>query len=137
VVIRAASEQDLAAIAEIQAAAPEASQWAPRDYLVYECLVARREHSVVGFIVARSVADQEWEILNLAVAPQARRQGVGRELLGDILARHRGEFFLEVRESNTPARRFYEEFGFRAVTHRLQYYSNPVETAVVMKLYSC
>jgi len=69
--------------------------------------------------------------------PQVRRQGIGRELLGDILARHRGQFFLEVRESNLPARRFYARFGFREVTRRLRYYSNPVETAIVMKLYSC
>ena len=99
-VIRAASEQDLPAIAAIQSAAPEASQWSSRDYLTYECRVAQVENAVVGFLVARPVADREWEILNLAVAPAARRQGIGRQLLGDILARHPGEFFLEVRESN-------------------------------------
>ena len=136
-VIRAASEQDLPAIAAIQSAAPEASQWSPRDYLTYECRVAEVETGVVGFLVARGVADHEWEILNLAVAPEVRRQGIGRQLLGDILARHSGEFFLEVRESNMPARQFYEYAGFRVITRRLQYYSNPEESAIVMKLLSC
>ena len=136
-VIRAASEQDLPAIADIQSASPEASQWNPRDYLTYECRVAEEERAVVGFIVARPVAGMEWEILNLAVAPGARRRGIGRQLLGDILARHAGDFFLEVRESNAPAQRFYEYAGFRVITRRLQYYDNPEEQAIVMKLFSC
>jgi len=137
VVIRAASEQDLPAIADIQSAVPEASQWNPCDYLTYECRVAEEGGAVVGFIVARPVAGREWEILNLAVAPRVRRQGIGRQLLGDVLARHAGDFFLEVRESNIPARQFYEYVGFRAITKRLQYYCNPVESAIVMKLLSC
>ena len=136
-VIRAASEQDLPAIADIQSAAPEASQWNPRDYLIYECRVAEAESTVGGFIVVRPVAEREWEILNLAVAPGERRRGIGRQLLSDIVTRHAGEFFLEVRESNTPARQFYEYAGFRAITRRLQYYRDPVETAIVMKLFSC
>ena len=135
-VIRDASEQDLPAIAEIQSVAPEASRWNPGDYLTFECLVAEQEGMVVGFVVARPVAGRECEILNLAVAPGVRRRGIGRQLLGDLLQRHPGEFFLEVRESNQAARQFYHRFGFRAITKRLQYYTNPVETAIVMKLYS-
>ena len=136
-VIRAASELDVPAIADIQSAAPESSQWNPRDYLTYECRVAEGMNGVVGFVVARALAGREWEILNLAVAPGERRQGIGRALLGDMLARHSGEFFLEVRESNMLARRFYECVGFQIVTKRLQYYSNPGESAIVMKLFSC
>ena len=124
-------------MAEIQSAAPEASQWNPGDYLTYECRVAEEATAVVGFIVARPVAEREWEILNLAVAEGARRRGIGRQLLSDILARHAGEFFLEVRESNAPARRFYEYAGFKAITRRLQYYPDPIEDAIVMKLFSC
>jgi len=113
-----------------------ASQWNPGDYLTFECQVAEREGQVVGFVVARAAAG-ECEILNLAVAPEARRQGVGRELLTNLLSRHPGEFFLEVRESNQAALRFYEFLGFRKITERLQYYANPVEPAIVMKLFSC
>jgi ribosomal-protein-alanine N-acetyltransferase len=134
--VRTATEADLPAISEIQASAPEASQWNPRDYLAYECRVAERDSLVLGFLVVRAVAEREWEILNLAVAPGVRRQGVGRQLLSDVLERHTGECFLEVRESNEAARRFYERLGFRTVTRRLQYYANPPETAIVMKLYS-
>ena len=67
----------------------------------------------------------------------ARRRGIGRHLLGDLLARHAGEFFLEVRESNFAARRFYEYAGFQEIAKRLQYYTNPIEAAIVMKLFSC
>ena len=135
-IIRAATEQDLPAIAEIQASAADAAQWKPGDYLSYECRVAERDDLVLGFLVVRAVAEREWEILNLAVAPGVRRQGIGRQLLSDALERHTGECFLEVRESNEAARRFYERLGFRTVTRRLQYYANPPETAIVMKLYS-
>ena len=135
-IVRAAAEQDLAAIALIQSLAPEASQWNPRDYLVFETRVAVRDGSVKGFIVARRVVDSEWEILNLAVAPEARRQGIGRQLLGEILSTGRGSFYLEVRESNTAARQFYERAGFMVVTKRLRYYSNPEETAIVMNFHS-
>ena len=136
-IIRAASEQDLAAIAEIQSASPEASQWNPGDYLTFECFVAEEAGSVIGFIVARPVGGGEFEILNLAVAPAMRRQGIGRQLLGYVQTRHPGAVFLEVRESNQAARRFYGRLGFQVITKRLQYYANPVESAIVMKLYSC
>lgn len=137
VTVRAASERDLPAIAEIQAGAPEASQWNPRDYLAYDCRVAEVEGAVVGFVVVRAVATSEWEILNLAVAAGARRQGIGRLLLRGVLAGCSGEFFLEVRETNTTGRRFYERLGFKVVTRRLRYYANSEEAAIVMKLYSC
>ena len=135
-IIRAATEADLPAIAEIQASAPEASQWSPRDYLAYDCRVAERDSLVLGFLVVRAVAEGEWEILNLAVAPGVRRQGVGRNLVSDLLIRCSGEFFLEVRESNESARRFYAQLGFKMITKRLQYYTNPPDSAIVMKLYS-
>ena len=134
--IRPAAEQDLTAIQEIQSAAPEASQWNPADYLDYECLIAEEEGLVVGFLVARQVADGEWEILNLAVAPAFRRRGIGRGMLDHLLGRHYGDVFLEVRESNTAARKLYEQAGFCTITKRLQYYTNPVEPGIVMKLYS-
>src|ERR1700722_7967583 len=96
-VIRPASEQDLAGIAQIQAAAPEASHWNPGDYLNYQCMVAEQEGRVVGFLVSRRLGDRESEILNLAVAPDFRRQGVGRRLMDAFLGARPGEVFLEGR----------------------------------------
>lgn len=136
VIIRPASEPDLSAIAEIQSAAPTASQWNPQEYLAFECSVALAGDAVVGFIVARPVAEGEFEILNLAVTPEARRKGVGRRLLGDTLSRRSGDYYLEVRESNAVARNFYEHLGFEVVTKRPGYYSDPEESGLVMRYHS-
>jgi ribosomal-protein-alanine acetyltransferase len=134
--VRPASEADLGAIARIQAAAPTASQWEPAGYLAYECCVAVVEDEVVGFVVSRTVFG-ETEILNVAVAAEFRRRGLGRALMADLLGRRSGAFFLEVRESNVPAQRFYNSLGFRVAGNRRGYYHSPPEPAVVMILHSC
>jgi len=135
--VRQASESDLEAIGRIQAASPGASQWNPLEYLAHDCRVALLEGRVAGFLAARAIIGPETEILNLAVDPGSRRRGVGRALVADLLRRRAGDFYLEVRESNLVARRFYENLGFRMVYRRAAYYHHPEEAAVVMKLHSC
>jgi ribosomal-protein-alanine N-acetyltransferase len=54
-----------------------------------------------------------------------------------MLSGHRGEIFLEVRESNQTARKFYESIGFQEIGRRRDYYKNPVESGIVMKFLSC
>ena len=135
--IRRGGEGDLAAIAAIQAASPEAAQWKPADYLAHRLLVATADTGVVGFVAARPVADQEFEILNLAVAPEFRRQGIARQLLGALFHDYHGTFFLEVRESNQAAQMCYKSLGFQLVTRRPGYYERPSEAAIVMKFHSC
>jgi [ribosomal protein S18]-alanine N-acetyltransferase len=91
---------------------------------------------VTGYVVALDAAD-EGEILNLAVAPGGRRRGLGRALVQDILQElaERGvrQVYLEVRESNAPARALYAAHGFREVGRRKQYYRRPVEDAIVLR----
>ncbi|HLL27249.1 MAG TPA: GNAT family N-acetyltransferase [Xanthobacteraceae bacterium] len=80
----------------------------------------------VGFLLSRCAAD-EAEILTVAVAPAARGQGIA----GQLLARHLGRLaalgtariFLEVKETNRPARRLYARAGFREVGRREGYYA--------------
>lgn len=80
----------------------------------------------------------EAEVLNLCIHPAFRGHGLGRTLLQDILTFARGagaeEIFLEVRESNRPARRLYEGEGFHEVGWREGYYRGPGgwENAVIM-----
>ena len=124
--VRSGTAQDLAWIAPLLAASPEAAQWLPEADPV---LVAEGR----GVLVYRSVAPDEHEILNLAVAPESRRQGVARALLQAALARG-GSWFLEVRESNHLARIFYESMGFREIGLRPGYYQAPPEMAIVMGL---
>jgi ribosomal-protein-alanine N-acetyltransferase len=135
--IRSGGAEDLAAIAAIQAASAEAAQWKSADYLAYRLLVATGATGVMGFVVARPVADGEFEVLNLAVAPEFRRQGVARELLAALFHQYIGEFYLEVRESNQAAQMCYKSLGFQVVSRRADYYASPNEAAIVMKFHSC
>jgi ribosomal-protein-alanine N-acetyltransferase len=82
---------------------------------------------LAGFVLSRLAAD-EAEILSIAVAPDHRREGLGRKLLGVHLRRLAGygvrAVFLEVDESNAAARRLYAGFGFTAVGRRERYYAD-------------
>jgi [ribosomal protein S18]-alanine N-acetyltransferase len=139
-VIRRAGEADLGDIAAIQQASPEASQWAVADYLYYDSLVAQAGGRIGGFLVSRALAPGESEILNLAVQPDYRRQGVARALMRHYLAHDPGVVFLEVRKSNTAAIEFYNSMGFKEFAARRGYYESPAgsfETAIVMRLHPC
>ena len=92
---------------------------------------------IAGYIVALEAADSG-EILNLAVAPGGRRHGLGRALVKQVVETLRGrgvqEIYLEVRESNAPARALYAGHGFKEVGRRKQYYRRPLEDAIVLRL---
>ncbi len=101
------------------------------------CTVALWQGTVVGYSIGWFVLD-ELHVLNLAVDPERRRRGVARELLRDLLAaaekqgcRHAA---LELRSSNQDARRLYQEYGFKPVAIRRDYYRCPTEDALVMLL---
>lgn len=135
--IRAAARGDLEAISAIQNSSPEASQWTPESYLDHDCRVAVSGGRVVGFVVARATAPDEREILNVAVDPASRRAGTGRILLETLLdSVSRTAWFLEVRESNEAAINLYKTLGFLAVGRRENYYHEPLEAAIVMRLFS-
>ncbi len=100
-------------------------------------LVAVSGDEVWGYAVVWTAAD-EAELANVAVAPAARRRGVGVRLVRSALDRasERGarSVYLEVRESNRAAFRLYEGLGFRQVGIRRAYYRRPVEDARVLVL---
>jgi ribosomal-protein-alanine acetyltransferase len=134
--IRAATGDDLPAIAAIQGSSPEASQWQTECYLDHDCLVAVVEGRVVGFLVTRATAPDEGEILNVAVEPTFRRSGIGWMLMETLLASARKAWFLEVRESNYAAINLYKTLGFSPSGRRENYYHEPVEAAIVMRVFS-
>ncbi len=135
--IRRAAAEDLPEVAGIQAACPEAAHWDPVDYLAGDLRVAMIDGRVAGFLAGREIAGTEYEILNLAVAPGARRKGVAKSLMDALFAGFKGTILLEVRQSNAAALAFYKAVGFQQLTCRKSYYSNPSEPAIVMKFHSC
>lgn len=93
-----------------------------------------------GFILVRAVAG-EAEILTFAVAPAARRGGLGRALLAAAMARAAQtgaqQMFLEVGITNIPAISLYSCMGFREVGRRPAYYqhgTNIAEDALVLQV---
>ena len=141
--IRPGGPADLTEIRAIQEASPEASQWEPSDYLLYDLRVTVEDDGrLSGFAVSRQTASDERELLNLAVAPRFRRRGVARRLVESIVLESRQtsvgvSVFLEVRESNLRAREFYKSLDFQEVSKRQNYYDQPLESAIVMKFHSC
>jgi ribosomal-protein-alanine N-acetyltransferase len=100
-------------------------------------LVAYDDSRAVGFGGMWVVRD-EAHIATLAVHPDLRRQGIGRQLMHGLLeeARRRDvhQVTLEVRVHNEAAQQLYLSLGFRIVAHRRNYYSDTGEDAAVMLL---
>ena len=134
--LRPATADDVDQIWAIQEAAPESSHWHREDYLAFDCVVAEESGRVTGFLVSRETVPGEREILNIAVHPEFRRLGIASDLIRRELSAHSGEHFLEVRESNQPARNLYKHLGFREVGVRPGYYENPPEPGIVMRFFS-
>jgi ribosomal-protein-alanine N-acetyltransferase len=105
----------------------------------YECWVAYRGDLLAGYAVVMVAAD-EAHLLNLSVAREWQRRGIGAELTRFVvsLARTAGahRMYLEVRPSNAAARALYRAHGFSEIGFRRDYYpaTHGREDAVVMEL---
>lgn len=99
-------------------------------------LVDETDGDVNGYIGAQSVPP-EADVMNLAVSPACRRQGIGARLLCTMteLLHRQGikALFLEVRPSNSAAIALYEKHGFVQVGRRPKYYVNPTEDALILR----
>jgi ribosomal-protein-alanine N-acetyltransferase len=135
--------EDLLEVQAILESAPGAAAWSSTglaeafEHDASYFLLAWQGEQIAGVISGRRIAD-EGEILNLAVRPMCRRQGIGKTLVEALLEafarEHAVEVFLEVRECNATAIAFYESLGFRQVGKRPCYYQNPVEGALLLKV---
>lgn len=98
-------------------------------------LVAMEEDRLLGYVGSQTVLD-ETDMMNVAVDPTARRQGVARALIQELTAqlKQRGsrKLSLEVRASNLGAIRLYESLGFVRLGCRPGYYRNPREDAWIL-----
>jgi ribosomal-protein-alanine N-acetyltransferase len=98
------------------------------------CLAALRDTVLVGYTIC-SRYDTVWHIMNIAVEPQLRRQGIASALLGELYARAgsaNAQFTLEVRRSNQAAIELYQRDGFRIAGLRRRYYQDNGEDALIM-----
>ena len=93
------------------------------------------EPRILGYVVALLLFD-EAEIANLAVAPWARRRGIGGLLLdrmsADLATGGVQSVYLDVRESNAGARALYMSRSFEEVGRRRGYYRHPAEDALLL-----
>ena len=138
--IRSFSLSDLEPVLEIERQAFPKSpyDWAtfislhylyPGTFWVYvEKLDPQGEEKILGYIVF----SQDGHIISLAVHPQFRRKGVGKELLSKIMNHPNiRQLRAEVRRSNTGAQSFYLKIGFQVIGEVPNYYGN--EDALIIQ----
>ena len=99
-------------------------------------LVALEGETVIGYVGSQTVLG--WtDMMNVAVHPHFRRQGVGKALVEELirLLKDQGseQLTLEVRLSNESAKSLYFGLGFAEVGRRKNYYHNPKEDALILR----
>ncbi|WP_024303806.1 ribosomal protein S18-alanine N-acetyltransferase [Pseudogulbenkiania sp. MAI-1] len=143
ITFRPATAADLPALAALEAAAT-AHAWSERQYhdslaAGHAFLLLEIDGELGGHAVTMTVLD-EAELLTIAIAAERQGQGLGRVLLGELRERLRRQgctrLFLEVRESNRPARALYARSGFAETGLRKHYYPTATgrEHAVLMEI---
>ena len=88
------------------------------------------DNQVCGYLMVLDSIDV-YEILAIATIEEYRNNGIAQELLDKIKIK---DIFLEVRESNQVAINFYKKNKFNQISIRKNYYSEPNENAIIMKL---
>ena len=146
--LRRASVDDLDAVMAIETSVFVSDAWssegmahelASRDGFYLVAAPDGDDTRIVGYcglMVLPGAPDAD--VQTIAVLPEARRSGLGRALMGQMIAeaRRRGvrEVFLEVRADNPGAQSLYESLGFEAIAVRPRYYMPDGVDAVVMRL---
>lgn len=91
---------------------------------------------VLGYVGSQTVLG-ETDMMNIAVASDARRQGIAQRLIEALTEQLKAQgsrcLTLEVRASNAPALGLYRKLGFLQVGRRPNYYRNPKEDALILR----
>ncbi len=142
-IISYADENDAVQIADIETEC-FSSPWSENQIRAEICndkavfLTAKTEDTVCGYISGQLILD-EFFISNIAVKEQFRNSGLGTSLLKKLIIilteKNCSLLTLEVRESNFTARHLYENFGFRFLGIRKDFYTLPKENACIYTLY--
>lgn len=141
--LRPAGERDLLEIVRIERSC-FADPWSEESFrrllavepAIFLVAVFPPDSAVAGYAIAFAVGE-DGEVLNVAVEPGFRGKGLAGQMLDALLIELGGRgvrtAFLEVRESNRPARALYGSRGFAEIGRRKAYYRRPVEDALVMR----
>lgn len=107
-----------------------------RDTSNQSCFVALFDQAVVGYIILLHCFE-DGELLNVATLPEMRKMGIAKKLMDKMISlmkeKNVTRILLEVRESNVPAKTLYEKYGFSPIAVRKNYYTKPLENAIVME----
>ena len=99
-------------------------------------LVAMEGENLAGYVGSQSVLGES-DMMNIAVHPDFRRQGLAEKLVAELVAalKEKGNhcLTLEVRASNALAIALYEKTGFAEIGRRKNYYRNPKEDALILR----
>lgn len=107
------------------------------DLNIAHMMVARSGEMIRGYLDFWHV-DSEMHVINIAVGPEARQQGVGHALMSYLVdygrSHEASRIFLDVRESNQAAIELYKKHDFEQIDVRKGYYQDNEEDALVMQL---
>ena len=99
-------------------------------------LVAEENGAVAGYVGSQTVFP-ETDMMNIAVTPERRREGIAEVLVDSLVVELKrigsDSLTLEVRVSNTPAISLYQKLGFHEAGLRKNYYRNPREDALILR----
>lgn len=139
--IRWMIRRDMTEVLDIEAEGFE-FPWSEDDFI--RCLrqrncigmVAEQDDCLLGFMIYE-LHKTRLHILNFAVAGDATRRHVGRQMVEKLISKlssqRRTRITLEVRETNLPAQLFFRDCGFRAVSVLRDYYDDTTEDAYLMQ----
>jgi ribosomal-protein-alanine N-acetyltransferase len=144
--IRIATPQDVSWMVALERDSPSAAHWPEATYRRafgenapqrIALVSADSDGNLNGFVIAGLAAD-DCELENIVVARKHQNHLIGSRLLQSLASEARKQnaarIFLEVRESNVPARALYEKCGFKIAGRRPSYYTAPVEDAILYTL---
>ena len=93
-------------------------------------------HGILHGYICFWLCDRAYELMNIAVHPEARKKGLGKQLLRRMFQQGISEgvktIWLEVRPSNLVARSLYRRGGFKEIARRPRYYRDSNEDAIIM-----
>lgn len=136
--IRPAQDKDMPAIGELEKSClPPGDVWSEAllsnmfSNSYDKIYVLEEDGAVRGYVNTRDIGG-DVDMMSICVDPNYQHCGYASILMERILADPYKQIILEVRESNTPAINLYEKYGFEKYARRTEYYSNPVEDAIIM-----